>query len=156
MPSAVWNWRRGGSAWSTETRAGVLEMTSRVTIGEPRTTLGLDLNSLYAMSRGSFGKEKGSWLFSARRGFVGLLLSLIGNDQGLNPEYYDLFGTVRYQVSPRHQLADHLLHAGDRFTLRGLLRLGGREKPVGQQLRMAQVEGAVEPPLLGHDHGVDR
>jgi hypothetical protein len=96
---------------------GVFDMTSRTTVEDARTTLGLSISNLTAMSRGGFAGEKGAWLFSARRGFMDLVMKLMGEDDRLSPEYYDLFGKVSYQASSRHILSANVLHAGDDFSL---------------------------------------
>ncbi|MGH9197582.1 MAG: TonB-dependent receptor plug domain-containing protein, partial [Acidimicrobiia bacterium] len=98
-------------------RSGVFNITSRTPNGDgTRFNLGLSFTNARAMAEGTFAKEKGSWLFSARRGYVDLVLGLINKNELPSPRYEDIFGTVRYNVHPRHALSFNLLHAGDRYT----------------------------------------
>lgn len=94
---------------------GVFDMTSRTSLGAPTTALGMSISNLTAMSRGGFSGDRGSWLVSARRGFLDLVMSLAGEGDRFSPEYYDVFAKVRYQAAPRHVVSVHALHAGDVF-----------------------------------------
>ncbi|HSG08928.1 MAG TPA: TonB-dependent receptor [Longimicrobiales bacterium] len=96
---------------------GIFDMNSRTSVDETRTTLGLSVTNVTAMSRGGFADGQGSWLLSARRGFMGILIRLIGEDERLSPQYYDVFGKVSYQPDNRHLVSAHVLHAGDDFGL---------------------------------------
>ncbi|MEJ2504116.1 MAG: TonB-dependent receptor, partial [Gemmatimonadota bacterium] len=98
----------------------VLDMKSRTSVGDPVTTLGLSITNVAGMSRGGFAADRGSWLFSVRRGFMGLVIRLIGEDERLSPQYWDVFGKVRYQPAPGHVVSAHVLHAGDAFGLHEL------------------------------------
>ena len=98
-------------------RSGVFNITSRTPKGDgTRFNLGLSFTNARAMAEGTFAKEQGAWLFSARRGYVDLVLGLINKNELPSPRYEDIFGTVRYNVHPRHALSLNLLHAGDRYT----------------------------------------
>lgn len=96
---------------------GIFDMKSRTAVGGTRTTLGLSVTNVTAMSRGSFADGHGSWLVSGRRGFMGILIRLIGEDERLSPQYYDLFGKVSYSPNSRHLVRAEVLHAGDDFGL---------------------------------------
>ncbi len=98
---------------------GVLDMRSRTALGPPRTTLGLNLSHLSLLSQGGFADDRGSWLFSARRGSLGLLMKMVRADERLSPQFHDLFGKVEVQAAPGHRLALHLLHAGDQLRMEG-------------------------------------
>lgn len=96
--------------------AGVFEMrTLDPAPGRPRTTLGISLTNLRAATTGTFGTEHGSWLVTARRGYLDLALKLGGSTDPISPVYYDVLGKVEYEVSDRLTLAGHVLHAGDRL-----------------------------------------
>ncbi|NJD11665.1 MAG: hypothetical protein FIB01_14930 [Gemmatimonadetes bacterium] len=97
--------------------AGVFDMRSRTSVGSARTTTGLSITNLTALSRGGLDGGNGAWLIAARRGFMGLLIKLIGEDDRLSPQYYDVFGKVSWQLSPANRLTAHVLWAGDRFGL---------------------------------------
>lgn len=96
---------------------GVLDMVTRTSVDSARMAAGLGISSVSVSGDGGFADQNGAWLVSARRGFMDLVLKLIGEDQRLSPSYYDVFGKVRYQVSPRHLLSAHVLQAGDEFKL---------------------------------------
>jgi len=98
--------------------AGVFAM--RTTTPPPnrtRTTLGFSVMNLTAKSEGGFAGGRGTWLGSARYGFLGPTLKILHEANGAEPTYYDVFGKVQYQLSPRHLISGHLLHAGDDFAV---------------------------------------
>jgi hypothetical protein len=97
--------------------SGVFDMTSRTSTGEARTTVGLSISNVTAMSRGGFAGDRGAWLLSGRRGFVDLVMDLVGESDRLSPRYYDVFGKLQYQVSTDHVVSAHVLRAGDAFVL---------------------------------------
>ncbi len=93
---------------------GVFDLrTTNQMYARPRTALGLSLSNARIMSQGTFGNGNGLWLLSARRGYVDILLKLIGEDANIKPRYYDVLGKAVYQLSPRHRLAARVLRAGD-------------------------------------------
>jgi outer membrane receptor protein involved in Fe transport len=100
-----------------EKMTGILDMKSRTELGDTRTTVGLSVTNVNAMSGGGFGDGKGSWLVSARRGFMGLLIRLIGEDRRLSPQYWDVFGRVSWQPDNHNLISAHVLHARDDFGL---------------------------------------
>lgn len=97
---------------------GVFDMASRRPEGEAKTTLGLSISSLTAASRGTFDLGRGAWLFSARRGFLDLVMDLANEGRRLSPEYHDIFGKVSYELGATHRVSAEFLLAGDRFLLR--------------------------------------
>ncbi|MEJ2219015.1 MAG: carboxypeptidase regulatory-like domain-containing protein, partial [Gemmatimonadota bacterium] len=100
--------------------AGVFDMRTRTSVGPPRTTLGMSITNLTAMSRGGFAGNRGAWLVSARQGFMGLVIRLIGEDRRLSPQYWDVFGKVSYEPARGNVVSAHVLHAGDAFGLHAL------------------------------------
>ena len=96
--------------------AGVLAMRSAdPPLGRPRTTVGLDFMSSILKSEGTFHEGKGTWLASARRGFLAFVFELtqMAPDEELKPSYYDVFSRVQYEVRPGHSVSAQILHAGD-------------------------------------------
>ncbi len=79
-----------------------------------RTSLGFSLSNVRFLSEGRFSKGKGQWLAVARRGYIDLMLRLIGENEQFDPSYYDLYTKVHYQLNANHALSVHVLSAGDR------------------------------------------
>ena len=97
--------------------AGVFEMYSRRPPAEgTRTTLGMSLSSLSAISQGSFGDGRGQWLTSLRRGFLEYVLAMTDVDDDLKPTYWDALGRAQYLVHPDHLLSLEVLYGGDEIN----------------------------------------
>lgn len=79
-----------------------------------RTALGVSVTNLRAQSQGGFAEGRGSWLVSARRGYLDLALKLAGRSDSLNPTYRDLFAKTQYELSDHHRVSAQLLLAGDK------------------------------------------
>jgi outer membrane cobalamin receptor len=98
--------------------AGVFAMhTTTPPPDRTRTTIGFSLMNLTGKSEGSFAGGRGTWLASARYGFLGPTLKILDEANGAEPTYYDGFGKVQYQLGPQHLLSGHVLHAGDDFAV---------------------------------------
>jgi len=94
--------------------SGVFNIRSTTAeVGQKRHSLGISFMNARMMSEGTF--EKGSWLFSARRGYLDLVLRLMDEDEDISPTYYDVLGKIEYQLDPKHRLSAHFLHADDHF-----------------------------------------
>ena len=81
-----------------------------------RTSVGLSVMNARFMSQGTFGKGRGTWVMSARRGYLDLALKLSNAGDSLSPRYYDLFGKAQYDLGRAGTLAIHVLDAGDAMT----------------------------------------
>ena len=55
----------------------------------------------------------GSWLMSARRGYIDLLMGLIQSEEVFRPQYYDIYSKMTRDVSPNDKISAHVLYAGD-------------------------------------------
>ena len=107
----------GFSARYGDRRSGVFSLTSRTpTVAGTRYSLGLSFTNARALAEGTFANQRGSWLISARRGYVDLVLNLLNQNDLPSPRYYDVFAAARYNLHARHALSFNLLHAGDRYT----------------------------------------
>ncbi len=82
-----------------------------------RTALGLSFLNARFKTEGLFNNGRGQWFLSARRGYLDLVLKLIGEDDQFSPDYYDVLGKVQYRLHDRHTLALHVLRSGDQFDL---------------------------------------
>jgi hypothetical protein len=98
--------------------SGVFNMnTTRARDGKRRTSVGVSFMNARIMSEGSFDNDRAAWLLSARRGYLDVILDLMGEDESVRPVYYDILGKVEYSLDPKHILSGHFLRAGDRFDL---------------------------------------
>jgi outer membrane receptor protein involved in Fe transport len=83
--------------------------------GRRRGAVGLSFMNARAMIEGA--DERSAYLLSARRGYLDLVLALMGEDEEISPTYYDLFGKYVYKLSDRQILQTSLLHAHDHMDL---------------------------------------
>lgn len=98
-------------------QTGTLEMRSLVPPPKTRTALGLSITNVRGLSEGTFADGAGNWLLSVRRGYLDIVLKLIGNNNNdLSPRYYDGYGKLEYRLGEHHAFALHLLRAGDNLT----------------------------------------
>ena len=110
--------------------SGVFNIKSKqVPLDRSRLTMGLSMLNTRLLSEGTYANKKGSWLFSARRGYIDLVLKLADPDSEIKPTYYDVFGKTRYQLSDKHILGVSVLHAGDD------LHYYGQDDEVGDTVR---------------------
>ena len=79
-----------------------------------RTAVGVSVTNLRAQTQGGFDNGRGSWLVSARRGYLDLALKLAGRADSLNPTYSDVFAKTQYELSAHHTLSAQLLLSGDK------------------------------------------
>jgi len=80
--------------------SGVFSIRSRDPApDESRYSIALSLVNARGMAEGTFGGGKGSWLLSARRGYLDLILDLLKQIDLPSPTYYDVFGKTRYQMT---------------------------------------------------------
>ena len=83
--------------------------------GAQRTSLGISFMNARLMSEGTFGEDKGSYMISARRGYLDLVLDLMGEVDPPRPTYYDIFSKVKYNVHRKHSLTASFLRSGDKL-----------------------------------------
>ncbi len=97
--------------------AGVFNMqTLDPPVQQTRTAVGLSIMNLSFMSRGTFDSGDGSWLVSARRGYLDIALALTDSDGGFSPTYWDALAKTRYRVHRNHTVSAHFLYASDDLT----------------------------------------
>ena len=97
-----------------EKMSGVFDITTR----EPNTeqfsaNFGIDLVNATATLEGPL-TEKGSWLLSARRGYIDLILALIDLDEDYNPQYADVYGKFTYRLTSSDTLTLNGLYGWDK------------------------------------------
>ena len=74
--------------------------------------VGVDLINAHALLEGPLS-DKGSWLVSARRGYVDLILALMAADEDLRPQYADLYSKIAYDLTDKDTLTFNALYAWD-------------------------------------------
>jgi outer membrane cobalamin receptor len=81
---------------------------------EYRSGVGISFVSAYGRTSGTFAGDRGSWLISARRGFLDVLTErVVEDDEQLTPRYADVFGAANFEFSERSSLAARLLMSDD-------------------------------------------
>ena len=99
-------------------QSGVFQMkTKSIADNQRKTSVGLSMMNARLYTDGKFAKNKGSYLFSARRGMLDLLFKGVGNTETL-PSFYDAMGKVEYKLNLKNTLSFHVLHAGDKNSVR--------------------------------------
>ncbi len=107
----------GFSAEYGNKTSGVFSIKSREPRGDgTRASVGFSLMNLRGHAEGRFAEGDGSWIVSARRGYLDLVFTLMNQNDIPSPVYYDIFSKVRYQVNPRNTIALNLLHARDTYS----------------------------------------
>jgi len=98
--------------------SGVFKINSKKPpADQKRFSLGISLLNARILSEGSFRRNKGSWLLSARRGSFDLGFSQPGiNTERPSSNYYDFMGKLQYHLNERHNLFVHFLHANDKLA----------------------------------------
>ena len=99
--------------------AGVVDMRTRQT-SDSQIDLGLSLTTTWAGGAGKFNDGRGDWLVSGRRGYLDLVLGLVGDEEDgeeeeLKPRYWDLFARTGYRFNDRNSMTFRLLAADDSF-----------------------------------------
>jgi outer membrane receptor for ferrienterochelin and colicin len=96
--------------------SGVFNMKSASPAREQsRTSLGISFMNAKFMSEGSFNQNKGSWLVSARRGYLDLVLKLMDEEDPPLPKYYDTFAKLKYQFGKKYTLSANMIHSEDKL-----------------------------------------
>lgn len=92
--------------------SGVFDVTSgEGHRGRITGDMGIDLLNTHAIAEIPY--SIGSWLISARRGYIDLLMGMIESDEVFKPRYYDIYSKLTYDVSSADRLSIHALYAGD-------------------------------------------
>ncbi len=82
-----------------------------------KLSMGLSMMNARLMSNGTFADNKGYYFFSARRGYLDLVLPIASDGDDLpSPKYYDLLGKVEYKFSQDHTMSFNYLFAKDDMT----------------------------------------
>ena len=104
----------GFSAENGNRLSGVFDLKTKNQPADKRnTSVGVSITNARIYTDGKFAKNKGSYLFSARRGMLDLTLKALNNKEYF-PNFYDGLMKAVYQLNEKHFLSFHLLHAGDK------------------------------------------
>lgn len=108
----------GFSAEYGDRMSGVLDMrTKSPQNGQRQSSVGFSLMNLRMFSMGSFNDNKGSYLLSARRGYLDIIDRLMGNEFKLKPNYYDVLSKLEFKLSDSQTLAAYGFFANDAYKL---------------------------------------
>jgi len=104
----------GFSAEYGNRQSGVFNMkTNQIANDERHTSIGLSMMNARVYTDGTFAKNKGSYMFSARRGTLDLLFKIVASGESI-PYYTDAMAKVEYKLTDRHILSFHILRADDK------------------------------------------
>jgi TonB dependent receptor/CarboxypepD_reg-like domain/TonB-dependent Receptor Plug Domain len=87
--------------------------TKRIANGQRHTSLGFSIMNARLYTDGTFAKNKGSYLFSARRGMLDLFYRLTNPTENI-PSYSDMMAKAEYKLNLKHTLSFHILRADDK------------------------------------------
>ncbi len=94
--------------------SGVVDLSSRLPAGPPRTNLGVGSVNSSLLSEGTSGSGDAGWLLSTRAWRPDALVDIVDpGGEGLNPSYYDLLGKVEVSLGGGTILSGHVLAARD-------------------------------------------
>ncbi|MYG06901.1 TonB-dependent receptor plug domain-containing protein [Candidatus Poribacteria bacterium] len=101
-----------------EKMSGVFDLKTRSPNTEQfSANFGIDLINATATLEGPLS-EKGSWLISARRGYIDLILALMDVDEDYKPQYADVYGKFTYQVTQADTVTLNGLYGWDKNRIR--------------------------------------
>lgn len=101
-----------------EKMSGVFDLKTRSPNTEQfSANFGIDLINATATLEGPLS-EKGSWLLSARRGYIDLILALMDIDEDYKPQYADVYGKFTYQVTQADTVTLNGLYGWDKNRIR--------------------------------------
>ena len=87
--------------------------TKQIADGQRHTSLGFSIMNARFYTDGTFAKNKGSYLFSARRGMLDVFYKLTNPSENI-PSYSDMMAKVEYKLNDKHRLSFHTLRADDK------------------------------------------
>ena len=94
--------------------SGVFDIESAPTrFDRTRTSLGISISNIRFLSEGHFSEGRGQWLLVARRGYFDWVLAAAGEDEDIDPTYYDVLAKIQYGLGSKHTLSAHVLTAQD-------------------------------------------
>jgi hypothetical protein len=96
--------------------SGVIDVDT-LAPSETRTEIGISLLNARLLSQGTFGRSRGEWLLSVRRGYLREVMEYIDDSAGLDPRYYDLLAKLQWRLEKPFVVSAHLMAANDRLRV---------------------------------------
>ena len=94
--------------------SGVIDITTQRSNGPPEHELGVSFVNAFARSKGSMFGGRGSYLVSARRGYLDLVADQVTDeDEELSPRYADLYANLSYDLTDNVEMSLQALLSGD-------------------------------------------
>ena len=94
--------------------SGIINIDSLIPADDKEFEVGVTFVNLFGRAQGSFAEGKGSWLLSARRGYLDFLFDIVEeDDEDFNPRYSDLLAKASYDVGEKTTLGVNVLIAED-------------------------------------------
>jgi outer membrane receptor for ferrienterochelin and colicin len=104
----------GFSAEYGNRQSAVFNMkTKRIADGQRHTSVGFSIMNARVYTDGKFAKNKGSYLFSARRGMLDLFYRITNPSENI-PSYSDMMAKLEYKLNAKNTLSFHTLRADDK------------------------------------------
>lgn len=92
--------------------SGVFDITSENIIRDKISgNIGIDLLNTHCIFNAPISGA--SWLLSARRGYIDLIMELMDSEEILKPRFFDFYNKLEYDVDPGNKLSLHFLYAND-------------------------------------------
>jgi outer membrane receptor protein involved in Fe transport len=100
--------------------AAVLDLRTVEPGGDFTGEVGISLITMWVNGQGGFADDRGGWFTSLRRGYLDLILDLVGPEEeeterreGNGPAYYDFNAKLSYDLSEGHRLTGRILWSED-------------------------------------------
>lgn len=104
----------GFSAEFGNRQSAVFSMkTKQIPDNQRRTSVGFSVMNARFYTDGTFAKNKGTYLFSARRGMLDLFYKIAHSSENI-PSYSDGMAKVTYKLNDKHMLSFHTLRSDDK------------------------------------------
>ncbi|MFH1942219.1 MAG: TonB-dependent receptor [bacterium] len=128
--------------------SGVFNIKSREPKDNQRNlSLGVSNMHVRLVSEGAFNQSRGSWLLSARRGYLNLGFQDSETTQDKpSSYYYDILGKLQYRLNEKQNLHITMLHANDRLL--NIQNEGGTiDNGYGNSYGWFKLESIIHPKL---------
>lgn len=80
-----------------------------------RISASISMMNARVMGQGTYDDQNGSWIVSARRGYLDFILDKVKKESTLSPAYYDFYAKSDYWFTKSDRLSFNFLYGGDNF-----------------------------------------